>query len=424
MSLKRGLFVINKVINFKKRFFYMLNDTPEKINDPSGGSNQSRVRDYNERLVLSLVRRHGSLAKSQIARRSGLSAQTVSVIMRSLEKDGLLLRGKPQRGQVGQPSIPMSLNPNGVFSFGLKIGRRSADLVLVDFLGQELGSISKVFDYPIPSKVIVFVETGIAALREQLSPSQQKRIAGLGVSIPSELWNWAEKINAPQDLMNVWKDNDFQSKLESISGLPVSMQNDATAACGAELVFGHGKELSDFVYFFIGTFIGGGVVLNHGLYSGRTGNAGAIGPMPIMNSDGEVTTLIDNASIYTLEMRLKTNGFTLSHQWSEPEDWHSIGPLLDKWIEDTARHLAWAIVASSSVIDFQAAVIDGAFPSDIRQKIVDAIRLEVEKLDTRGISEPDILEGIVGRGARALGGASLPLFALYLLDQNVLFKGV
>lgn len=402
----------------------MLNDTPEKINDPSGGSNQSRVRDYNERLVLSLVRRHGSLAKSQIARRSGLSAQTVSVIMRSLEKDGLLLRGKPQRGQVGQPSIPMSLNPNGVFSFGLKIGRRSADLVLVDFLGQELGSINKVFDYPIPSEVIVFVETGIAALREQLSPSQKKRIAGLGVSIPSELWNWAEKINAPQDLMNVWKDNDFQSKLESISGLPVSMQNDATAACGAELVFGHGKELSDFVYFFIGTFIGGGVVLNHGLYSGRTGNAGAIGPMPIMNSDGEVTTLIDNASIYTLEMRLKTNGFTLSHQWSEPEYWHSIGPLLDKWIEDTARHLAWAIVASSSVIDFQAAVIDGAFPSDIRQKIVDAIRLEVEKLDTRGISELDILEGIVGRGARALGGASLPLFALYLLDQNVLFKGV
>ena len=401
----------------------MLNEPSEKKNDPSGGANQSRVRDYNERLVLSLVRRHGYLAKSQIARRSGLSAQTVSVIMRSLEKDGLLLRGKPQRGQVGQPSIPMSLNPNGVFSFGLKIGRRSADLVLVDFLGQELGSISKVFDYPIPSEVIVFVETGIATLREQLSPSQQKRIAGLGVSIPSELWNWAEKINAPQDLMNVWKNNDFESKLETISNLPVSMQNDATAACGAELVFGHGKELADFIYFFIGTFIGGGVVLNHGLYSGRTGNAGAIGPMPIMNSDGEVTTLIDNASIYTLEMRLKAKGVTLSHQWSEPEDWYSIGPLLDEWIEDTARHLAWAIVASSSVIDFQAAVIDGAFPSDIRQKIVDAIRLEIEKLDTRGISEIGILEGMVGRGARALGGASLPLFSLYLLDQNVLFKG-
>ena len=402
----------------------MPNKLPEKMNDPSGGANQSRVRDYNERLVLSLVRRHGSLAKSQIARRSGLSAQTVSVIMRSLESDGLLLRGEPQRGQVGQPSIPMSLNPNGVFSIGLKIGRRSADLVLVDFLGQQLGSISKVFAYPIPSEIIIFVETGIVTLRKKLLPYQQKRIAGLGVSIPSQLWNWAEKIGAPKDVMEVWKDTDFQSKLEAISNLPVNMQNDATAACGAELAFGHGKELADFVYFFIGTFIGGGIVLNHGLYSGRTGNAGAIGPMPVMNSDGKATTLIDHASIYTLEMSFKAKGFVLSHQWSEPEDWHSLGPLLDEWIEDTARHLAWAIVASSSVIDFQAAVIDGAFPSNIRQRIVDAIRVEIGELDTRGISDLSILEGIVGRGARALGGASLPLFSLSLLDKNVLFKGL
>ena len=123
-------------------------------------------------------------------------------------------------------------------------------------------------------------------------------------------------------------------------------------------------------------------------------------------------------------MRLKEKGHALSHQFSESEDWNSIGPLLNEWIAETAKHLAWAIVASSSIIDFQAAVVDGAFPSEIKQKIVDAIRLEVEKLDTRGISEPDILEGIVGHSARALGGASLPLFSLYLLDQNVLFKGV
>jgi hypothetical protein len=53
---------------------------------------------------------------------------------------------------------------------------------------------------------------------------------------------------------------------------------------------------------------------------------------------------------------------------------------------------------------------------------VASIRVEVGKLDTRGISDLNVLEGIVGRGARALGGASLPFFSLYLLDQNVLFK--
>src|SRR5215475_6756558 len=80
----------------------------------SGGANQIRVRAYNERLVLSLVRRHGALSKAEIARRTGLSAQTVSVIMRALEKDGLLERGEPIRGRVGQPSIPMRLNADAV----------------------------------------------------------------------------------------------------------------------------------------------------------------------------------------------------------------------------------------------------------------------------------------------------------------------
>ena len=92
--------------------------------DPSGGANQIRVRAYNERLVLSLVRRHGSLSKADIARRTGLSAQTVSVIMRALEKDGLLLArradARPRRpavrsrcGSIPMPSIPSASRSAG-----------------------------------------------------------------------------------------------------------------------------------------------------------------------------------------------------------------------------------------------------------------------------------------------------------------------
>ena len=63
------------------------------IRDPLGGANQSGMRDHNERLVLSLILRHGALPSAEIARRSNLSAQTVSIIIRALERDGLLLRG-------------------------------------------------------------------------------------------------------------------------------------------------------------------------------------------------------------------------------------------------------------------------------------------------------------------------------------------
>ena len=88
------------------------------------GTNQSGVRDHNERLVLSILRRDGALAKADIARRTGLSAQTISVIMRALEEDGMLLRDAPRRGKVGQPSVPMRLNPDGAYFFGGMIGRR------------------------------------------------------------------------------------------------------------------------------------------------------------------------------------------------------------------------------------------------------------------------------------------------------------
>jgi hypothetical protein len=55
---------------------------------------------------------------------------------------------------------------------------------------------------------------------------------------------------------------------------------------------------------------------------------------------------------------------------------------------------------------------------------VEAIKIEINKLDARGIGKIVIMEGLVGRGARALGAASLPLFSRYLLDQKVLFKGI
>ncbi|HBZ45105.1 MAG TPA: sugar kinase, partial [Maritimibacter sp.] len=96
----------------------------------SSGLSQKGVRDHNGRLVLSLVQRHGAMPASDLAKMAGRSPPTVSSIVRLLERDGLLERGDPVRGKVGKPSIPMRLAPDGAYSLGLKIGRRSAELVL------------------------------------------------------------------------------------------------------------------------------------------------------------------------------------------------------------------------------------------------------------------------------------------------------
>jgi predicted NBD/HSP70 family sugar kinase len=390
----------------------------------TGGSNQVRVRAYNERLVLSLVRLHGSMSKADITRRSGLSAQTVSVIMRSLEKDGLLLRGEPVRGKVGQPSVPMRLNPDAVYSFGIKIGRRSADLVLMDFVGRIRLQYHETYAYPVPEKIIEIITSGIDRLEAGLNAKERDRIAGIGIAAPFELWNWADEVGAPQEEMDAWRGVDLQAEISSRVRHAVYLQNDATSACGAELVFGVGPSYPDFVYFFIGSFVGGGIVLNSAIFSGRTGTAGAVGPLPVRGKDGETRQLLDIASIFVLENLLKERGIDPQPLWYSADDWIDFGEPMTLWISETANALAQAIVAAASIIDFGAAIIDGGFPAWVRKRLVVATIEAVRRLDLQGVIIPDIIEGRVGSHARAIGGASLPIFAKYLTDQSVLFKEV
>ncbi|MBB3645444.1 putative NBD/HSP70 family sugar kinase [Rhizobium leguminosarum] len=397
---------------------------PPPILNPAGGANQVRVRAYNERLVLSLVRLYGALSKADIARRSGLSAQTVSVIMRVLEKEGLLSRGAPVRGRVGQPSIPMHLNADAVYSFGLKMGRRSADLVLMDFVGRIRMQLHRTYAYPLPEEILAFVTSGIQELEDRLDDKQRSRIAGLGIAAPFELWNWAEEVGAPPGAMEVWRDVDLQADIAARVSHPVFMQNDATSACGAELVFGVGPSYPDFVYFFIGSFIGGGIVLNSAIFSGRTGTAGAIGPLPVRGKSGETMQLLEIASIFVLENMLRERGIDPEPLWYSADDWVDFGEPMETWIQDSAKALAQAIVAAASIVDFSAAVIDGGFPQWVRSRVVQATIDEAAKLDLQGVVMPEIIEGAVGAQARAIGGASLPIFARYLTDQNVLFKEV
>lgn len=376
------------------------------------------MRAHNERLVLSLVRRSGALAKSDIARISGLSAQTVSVIMRALEQDGLLLRGVPLRGKIGQPSVPMSLNADGAFFFGLKIGRRSADLALVDFLGRVRGARRRIYRYPTPDAVVAFVREAQPALTALLPEAERGRIGGMGVAMPFQLWNWVHYIGAPQAEMDAWQSRDIQAELAALADMPVYVQNDGTAACGAELVFGPGDRPKDFLYFYFGYFIGGGLVLNGQLFTGRLGNAAGVGPMPVPGADGRMRPLLGLASMSVLAADLEANGHAADRLWEHPDTWEMPDSILDRWMTGVAEGLAGATLSAAALLEIEAVMIDGWMPTAVRAEIVRRTAVAFHALDLSGIAPPEIREGSVGAEARALGAAAIPLSQRYLIDQN------
>src|SRR5690606_8113068 len=102
-----------------------------------------------------------------------------------------------------------------------------------------------------------------------------------------------------------------------------------------------------------------------------TGNAGAIGSMPVPGPDGRPVQLIEAASIFVLERMLKAGGIDPSPLWLSPDDWSDFGAPLEQWIAGTAKSLAHAVVAASSVIDFPTVIIDGGFPVSVKTRIVE-----------------------------------------------------
>ncbi len=387
------------------------------------GTNQSSMRVRNERLVLSVLRFTSPLSRPEISRITGLTAQTISVIIRKLRSEGLLLAGEPVRGHVGQPSIPMELATDGAYFFGLFVGRRSSDFVLVDFLGNKLGQERTSYTYPNADEIVQFALRAFQTLSDQLGPDRCKKVSGIGVALPFRLWDWASELNVPKEKLYPWATRDIRSELEEALRLPAYLENDASAACAAQLIFGETRLAGDFLYFHVDYFIGGGVVLNRSLYTGQTGNAGALGSMPTVGENGRHCQLIDVASLATMEhMHIKA-GQPDPELWRDASTWVLDERLVDKWCSLASNGLADAVTAAVSVIDFDAVLIDGRIPGELRTRLANETRRALKQRNFAGIEIPEVHEGCIGSDAPSLGAASLPLSNRFLVEGFASLQG-
>ena len=116
----------------------------------SKGSNSSGLRRYNERAVLTALRKMESASKSDLARATNLTPQAITRIVDSLDNTGLVAKGGRRLGNIGQPSTMYVINPKGAYSIGVKVGRQDIELLLMDFGGAILEKLWHKFDYPEP----------------------------------------------------------------------------------------------------------------------------------------------------------------------------------------------------------------------------------------------------------------------------------
>ena len=390
------------------------------------GSSQGGLRQYNERVVLQAIRLHGALPGAEIARVTQLTAQTVSLITKRLETDGLLLRGTPQRGKVGQPSVPLRLNPDGALAIGIKVGRRSMDVLLVDFTGAVRQRWTLDYRYPDPDQLLAEIGARLAEMAAQLSADALGRVQGVGIAAPFSLGGWQTLLDMPPAVAARWPTVNLRAEVAARTGLPVSLIKDTAAACVAELVAGRGRSIRSFLYVFVDTFIGGGLVLDSHLRGGVSGNAGAVGSMPLGLAHGDASSrpaqLLSVASLFNLESLYLAKGLdaaaavdgrALQTPWLAQTE---------TWLRDAAPAIALTINSAACLLDLEGVIIDGSFDPTLRARLIAAVEPALDRHSWEGVARPALLAGTIGSDARAIGGALLPLYANFAPDRDLFLK--
>lgn len=358
---------------------------PIRIADRASGMNAVSVRSYNERLVLSLLLQNKGLSRMEIGKRTGLSAQTVSVIVRSLEQEGLVAKGEAVKGRMGPPTIPLSLNPEGAYSVGISLGHKHTDVVMIDFVGEVKFytslPLAKENEATNHSEVVETVRQALAALPDK----QEGRLAGIGIAMPEDR---DELALGPVGMAERFEA--LGKEIEAALGIEVYVQNDITAAAAGESMFGAAKSLDDYLFFYIGARLHHRLVLNHQIFQSRTPASKPLG-------------LID------LERRLSTAGFATDALWERGAEWPDFGDDKDLWLRDCVQELKSSLESATQFLPVSTVIVSSYAPSAVRNEIV-------ERLDkvSDGVKAKS---GMLHLSPKALGAASLPFSSKFMVEQ-------
>ena len=385
------------------------------------GSNHVGMRQFNERIVLQAIRLHGALPKADVARLTRLSSQTASVIINGLLEDGLVLKQPRVRGRIGQPSVPIALNPDGAFSLGVKVGRRSLDVLAMDFAGQVRHRATLRYDYPDPDVIFPAIERKFERLTggAGIDPT---RLVGVGVAAPLWLGGWRDFLGAPAEVMEEWTGIDVRERIQSMTPLPVKFAKDTTAACAAELVVGRGRSLSNFLYVFIGTFIGGGLVIDRRLHPGPRGNAGAVGSLPLDAADAEASQVLHRASGLVLEQLFLAASADPAAAHDERALSPALRPMTQRWLDAASPALAFTAGSAAALLDLDAVIVDGTLDRRLVGELISRTEAVLDRYNWEGVSRPPLVTGSIGADARAMGGAILPLYAHFAPTHELFLK--
>ncbi|MGP3970663.1 ROK family protein [Streptomyces sp. 6N223] len=247
-------------------------------------------RDANAAAVLRAVLDHGPLARSRIARLSGLSSAAVSRQYLGLARLGLV-RERPEltvAGAVGRPQVPVDIDTDGPLVGGLHLGVPLATHCLLDLRGRVVARGQTRYA-GLSAEAAVRAAAGPlpAFLAER---AQGRRVLGFGAVIGG--WVDPEEGSVVRHHQLRMDRLPLRAALERALGLPVRVDNHARAIAQSEILFGRPAARRSLVHLFVGNVVDAAVGIAGVVHRGPRSAAGDVAHLPVADGgesggDGE-----------------------------------------------------------------------------------------------------------------------------------------
>ncbi|WP_212524133.1 ROK family transcriptional regulator [Actibacterium sp. MT2.3-13A] len=317
------------------------------------GTNQELARPFNRRIVLETIRRHGPISRAEVARRVGLTAQTVSTITSELRDRGFvkLLPGVP-KGR-GFPAPLLEINPDGGFACGVYVTPRGIEAGIMNLSGDVLTRKSYAAHQISPQDAFDRIASMVGELSSEIDAS---RMIGVGLALPGPFDIDSMSFVGPTTLEG-WSGIDVSESLSAAVDYPAFVEWDSAAAARGEILYGIGEEIQNFYYLYMGVGLGGCAVCQGQPMRGAWGNAGEIGHIPLV-PDGDPCPCGNRGC---LERYLSLEAYERRRE--------EVGE--EGWLREVAPIFRSAIVMIENLFDPEVIVLGGLAPVELCEKILE-----------------------------------------------------
>ncbi len=234
------------------------------------------ARDINRRIVLNLIRKHQPVSRADLSRQSGLQRSTVSAIAEELISERWVTEGAVSDLPRGRKPVFLHLNSQRAGIFGVNVRPHTTNMALANLDGRFLVQESM----PTPSSAGEFIEKITQRIRDLMKLHPEMAYEGIGVSLPGRVDLASQRFVFAPNLG--WEREDLKQQIETATGLPVELENEANACALSEFWFGRQSDnVRNLIAVAVSEGIGVGMVLNGQLVRGPSGLAGEFGHVSI-----------------------------------------------------------------------------------------------------------------------------------------------